>query len=191
MREVLGDVGFLGVEGLGLVLEAGLEGGTSACTGTWGFSTSFISGVSGRWGVPERSTSWRTELFFKIIQNPFFALYLYGTTVCPFPCLYNFLGSWAVDRARWAINILHRHPLGVNGMNYGALYTPCSYISNGITLVTQVVLADSAVAGRTLRTRTSMLVGRLADPVSPERDRTAESEPITERENILQARGWT
>lgn len=48
-----------------------------------------------------------------------------------------------------------------------------------ITLVAQVVLADSSVAGRTLRTRASVLVGRLPDPVSPDGDHTAGSEPIT------------
>lgn len=34
VRVVLGAMGFLGVDGLGFVLEAGLDGGISACTGT-------------------------------------------------------------------------------------------------------------------------------------------------------------
>lgn len=61
-----------------------------------------------------------------------------------------------------------------------------SFCRNVITLVAQVVLADSSVAWRTLRTGTSMLVRGLTDPVSPEGERAVGSEPITEPEYNLQ-----
>lgn len=59
------DVGLLGLDGLGSGFETGLVGVVWGGTGTWGFSTSFISGVSWWcWSPKANKTDIASLLYF-------------------------------------------------------------------------------------------------------------------------------